>query len=60
MVGMRAVFMPAAWAAAREMLNARTANCSQAALAWNFPEGRCARALPYNSAMTCSMIACPR
>ena len=37
-----------------------TASTSQAALAVNLPEGRCARAELFRSAWTCSMIACPR
>jgi len=37
-----------------------TARTSQAALAVNTPEGRCARAEFFRSAWTCSMIACPR
>ncbi len=47
-------------AAVRVRLNAMTASTSQAALAVNFPEGRCASAEPLRSAWTCSMIACPR
>ena len=46
--------------AARVRLNAMTASTSQAALAVNTPEGRCARAEFFRSAWTCSMIACPR
>jgi hypothetical protein len=47
-------------AAVRVRLNAMTASTSQAALAVNFPEGRCARAEALRSAWTCSMIAWPR
>ena len=43
--------------AARVRLNAITASTSQAALAVNFPEGRCASAESLRSAWTCSMIA---
>ena len=41
-------------------LNAITASTSQAALAVNTPEGRCASAEALRSAWTCSMIAWPR
>ena len=44
-------------AAARVRLNAMTASTSQAALAVNTPDGRCARAESFRSAWTCSMIA---
>ena len=44
-------------AAARVRLKAITASTSQAALAVNTPEGRCARAEFFRSAWTCSMIA---
>ncbi len=37
----------------RVRLNAMTASTSQAALAVNFPEGRCARAELFRSAWTC-------
>lgn len=48
---------PAMVAAARVRLNAITASTSQAALAANRPECRCARAESLRSAWTCSMIA---
>lgn len=51
---------PAAVDAARARLWAMTANCSQAAFAVNFPDGRCASGPALSSAMTCSTIACPR
>ena len=51
---------PVRVAAARVRLNAITASTSQAALAVNFPDGRCARAEFFRSAWTCSMIAWPR
>ena len=51
-----AVRVAAAWV----RLNAMTPSTSQAALAVNFPEGRCASAERLRSAWTCSMIACPR
>jgi hypothetical protein len=38
-------------------LNAITASTSQAAFAVNIPDGRCARAECFRSALTCSMIA---
>ena len=41
-------------------LNAMLASTSQARLALNRPEGRCARGPFFRSAMTCSMIACRR
>jgi hypothetical protein len=44
-------------AAARVRLNAMTASTSQAALALNTPEGRCASAEFFRSAWTCSMTA---
>src|SRR5699024_2455792 len=47
-------------AAARVRLNARTAHTNHAAFAVNMPEGRCASALFFRSAWTCSMIAWPR
>src|SRR5699024_6450598 len=47
-------------AAARVRLNAMTAQVSQAALALNTPEGRCASAEAFRSAWTFSMIACAR
>ena len=47
-------------AAARVRLNAMTASTSQALLAVNRPEGRCASAEALRSAWTCSMIAWPR
>lgn len=43
--------------AARVRLNAITASTSQAALAVNTPDGRCASAAFFRSAWTCSMIA---
>ena len=43
---------PVSWAMA--------AVASQAPLAVMFPEGRCARGPSMRSALTCSMIACPR
>ena len=43
--------------ATRVRLKAITASTSQAALAVNAPEGRCARAELFRSAWTCSMIA---
>lgn len=46
--------------AARVRLKAIAAQTSQALLAQPFPEGRCASGPPFRSAMTCSMIACPR
>jgi hypothetical protein len=46
--------------AARMRLNAIAASTSQAELAANFPEGRCASGPFFRSAMTCSTIACPR
>ena len=49
--------VPAMVAAVRVRLNAITASTSQAALAVNLPEGRCARAELFRSAWTCSMIA---
>ena len=48
---------PAMVAAVRVRLNAMMARTSQAALAVNFPEGRCARAELLRSAWTCSMTA---
>lgn len=45
-------------AAARVRLNAITARTSQAALAVNTPDGRCASDEFFKSAWTCSMIAC--
>ena len=56
----RAVRWLAATAVARVMLNAITAQQTQAALAAYFPDGRCAKALSFNSAMTCSMMAWSR
>jgi hypothetical protein len=56
----RAWTVEAAAPAARVRLNATAARTSQAALAVNFPEGRWARAEFFRSAMTCSMMACPR
>ena len=56
-VAQRAVRMLAATAAARAMLNAITAQATQAALAAYFPLGRCASALSFSSAMTCSTSA---
>src|SRR3954452_14984474 len=47
-------------AAARVRLKAMTAQTSQAALAVNTPEGRCASAEALRSAWTFSMIACRR
>ncbi len=47
-------------AAARVRLNAMTASTSQAALAVNTPDGRCASAEFFRSEWTCSMTACPR
>lgn len=46
--------------AVRVRLNAMTAHTSHAAFAVNFPDGRCARALAFQSALTCSMTACWR
>jgi len=46
--------------AARVRLNAMTATTSQAAFAVNIPEGKCANAECFRSALTCSMIACWR
>jgi len=46
--------------AVRVRLNALLARTSQAALALNVPESRCASGPSLSSAMTCSMIACPR
>ena len=46
--------------AARVRLNAIAAQTSQAPLALNRPDGRCASGPFFRSAMTCSMIACPR
>ena len=43
--------------AARVRLNAIAARTSQAEFAAKLPEGRCARAEFFRSAMTCSMIA---
>src|SRR3954447_11470144 len=43
--------------AARVRLNAITASTSQAALALNTPDGRCASAECFRSAWTCSMTA---
>ena len=45
---------------ARVRLNAIVASTSQAAFAVKIPEGRCASALFFRSALTCSMIACWR
>src|SRR5450830_93905 len=47
---------PAMVAAARVRLNAMTARTSQAAFAVNTPDGRCAKALFFRSALTCSMM----
>ena len=49
--------LPAMAAAARVRLKAITASTSQAAFAVKTPEGRCARALSFRSALTCSMTA---
>lgn len=46
--------------AARVRLKAMTAHTNHAAFAVNFPEGICANALDFKSALTCSMIACLR
>ena len=46
--------------AARVKLNAIAANTSHAPLAAKWPEGKCARALPLKSAMTCSTSAWAR
>src|SRR5665213_1299037 len=46
--------------AARVRLNAIAAQTSQALLAQNLPDGRCAKGPFFKSAMTCSTIACPR
>ena len=43
--------------AARVRLNAIAANASQALLAAKDPDGKCARALDFRSALTCSMMA---
>ena len=52
--------LPVRVAAVRVRLNAMTARTSQAALAANFPEGRCASAELFRSAWTCSMMAWAR
>src|SRR3954471_2761834 len=49
--------LPVRVAAARVRLNAITAQTSQAAFAANAPDGRCASAEFFRSALTCSMIA---
>ena len=46
--------------AVRVRLKAIAAQTSQALLAQNFPDGRCASGPFFRSAMTCSTIACPR
>jgi hypothetical protein len=51
---------PARVPAARTRFCAMAAVASQAALAVNFPDGRCARGPSLRSAMTCSMMAWPR
>lgn len=51
---------PVMVAADRVRLKAITARTSQAAFAVNTPEGRCARALFFRSALTSSMTAWPR
>ena len=58
MVPLRALprSVPARVPMARERLKAMVARTSQAALAVNFPEGRCARALSLRSALTCSIL----
>lgn len=56
-VAQRAVRIAAATAQARARLNAITAQATHAALAAYLPEGRCASALSFNSAMTCSTRA---
>ena len=48
---------PATIAAARVRLNAMTARTNHAALAVDTPDGRCAKALFFRSALTCSMTA---
>src|SRR5215213_10917126 len=48
---------PAMAPAARVRLNAITAQTSQALFAVNFPDGRCATAAFFRSALICSMIA---
>lgn len=60
MVAIRAFPIPAACAAARERLNASTAQTSQAMFALKLFEGRWASGPPLSSAMTCSTIAWPR
>ena len=62
MVPLRALLssVPARVPMARERLNAIVASISQAAFAVKFPDGRCANALSSRSALTCSMMACPR
>ena len=50
-------FPPAATPIARVRLNAIVAEASQAALAWNDFEGRCANGPALRSAMICSTIA---
>lgn len=59
-VSILAVRQPAAVAAAREMLCAMKAKPSHAALAVNFPEGRCSSSPVLSSSMVCSMLACCR
>ena len=56
----RACRAEAAAPAARARLNAMPASASQAALAVNFPEGRCASGPSLSSAMTCSTMAWSR
>ena len=46
--------------AVRVRLKAIAAQTSQALLAQNFPDGRCASGPLFRSAMTCSTIAWPR
>ncbi len=41
-------------------MNAMAAHTNQALLAQKCPDGRCASGPFFRSAMTCSMIACPR
>jgi len=62
MVPLRALpsSVPASVPTARERLNAIVASSNQAAFAVKIPDGRCASALSFRSALTCSMIACWR
>ena len=62
MVAVRALAWerPARVPAARTRLWAMAAMASQAALAVNFPDGRCASGPSFRSARNCSMTAWPR